>query len=228
MVISALMSKEYDLVNELGPKNWLDVVAGRAVVEGHRMNLPELVAVGTNLAKMIKEVRYNDDSFGRVIACGLDLERRIEEEKYEYERIDFLDDLYIGTENNMSSIDWEYQLIYARKRFCIIMMMPEYYGSCPGRDITKERADRCIRGVFEDSSFETYQKVESREINGDQEFTKITYYDHKGREILKVVDYNHEGEIKRGRVETYYFDDKSQAEKAWMGVKNAFISGQKK
>lgn len=222
------MIKEYDLTNELGPKNWLDCVAGEAVVQGHRMNLPELVAAGTCLSKMIRETSFFDDGFGKVIAYGKELERRLREEKREFEKIEFIDDLFVGPEKDKSCVDWEYMFIYAQRRYQIMMMMPEYYGRCPNWDLVKEKADESIRGVLDDPGLTTYQRVETKAMNGEQEFVTVVYLDRSGNEVFKAVDFNHEGEIKRGRIETYYFDHKSQAEEAWLGVKDAFISGRRR
>jgi len=222
------MKKEYDLINELGPMNWLDMVAGEAVVLGHCLNDPCLVTEGTKLAILIKEIHFDDDGFGKVEAFAESLEKELLNRK-EYEKTTvFIDELYSGSEKNKSLNEWEFDFNCVNGIYQILMFLPEYYYKEKLGEKAKVKAQEEIQKVFGISSLDCLRKEIDRSICGSQYFETTTYFDKNNKKVCVTIDFNHEGSTKRGWSEFYYFEDFATASKAWLGVREAFISDQKK
>jgi len=223
------MGVEYDITNELGPCNWLDAIAGEAIILGHDHHEPLLVIQGTRLAGMLREIKFDDGRFGTVEALGKDLEKALEVIKKKVRTTMFIDDLYVGGEKaRRSSIDWEYDLMCENGIYQINMYLPVYYGTAMLSEPAKVMAERGVRSLFEDPSFLSY-RIEELETKYESQVIKyIKYFDKKGRLVRMTVDFNHEGSPARGWNERYYFVDFAEAMRGWEEVKRAFISGRKR
>lgn len=220
--------KEYDLSNELGPQNWLDVLAGEAVMLGHMINDPLLVAKGTHLAQQIRCIRYDDDDFFWVVAEGKWLVKELETVKMSRGRTVFIDELYLGKEKKKSLYDWEFDLIYADKQYWIRMTLPVYASQDDLNCKEKLAGEKAVSECFPDSSFQSYQTDVQKTVYDSQTLTYTSYFDEKGKRLKRVCDFNHEGQYwYRGRVEDYFFDDFYAAWSAWTKMKEA-ISSQKR
>lgn len=215
------MQGEYDLVNELGSGNWIDVVSGEAVVMGHAGGDPELVVLGTSLAKMVQEIKYNDDKFSLVEAAAIYLGNKIKERKSRDKYSIFIDEIFEGDEKHKPLDRWEYDLILGDGRYEIKMMLPVYdkYTLVDNRKI---RAEKAVMECFEDPSFRVYKKIEQIVDYTTQVFKYTSFYDKEGKLIRRTIDHDHEGGFYRGWVDMFFFDKFEDAWNAWNKVKDAY------
>ena len=211
---------EYELTQELGQPNWIDEIAGEAVVLGHTLNDPELVALGTNLSQKSREVSFCDDRFCRVEGLALSLDNRLREIKSVDKLALFIEDIYDGDERNKPLDRWEYDLIFCEGRYQIKMLLPRY-DKYTLKDEAKLAAEREVRGCYMDPSFESYKKEEHTIDYVTQVFKIYMYYDDDNKLIRRVIDHDHEGGWYRGWIDMFYFDDFETAWNAWTKVKAA-------
>lgn len=210
------MRVEYDLINELGRSNWIDLVAGEAVVIGHSIPDPFLVAQGTRLASMVKDIRYDDDRFVLVEALAVDLQLRLQEIKNMEKSCIFIDDIFEGNEKNKPLDKWEYDLICCDRRYEVRMLLPRFDASTPV-DSRKELTTNGIRNQIPD--FDKYLKVVEEHDFQTQVFRVEKYIDDNKVLRCRIVDHDHEGGWYRGWIEVYYFDTFEEAIRAWGVVK---------
>ncbi len=212
------MRKEYDLTNELGPQNWLDVVAGEAVVLGWFLKDVELTMKGTMLAESIAKVHFDNDDFLKVEAQALDLVRVIEEKKKSQSLVFFVDEICEYDGKNKSLNKWEYSLILSEGRYQIMMLMPEYFDREPP-DGGKLKIEEIIRESFRNPSFDELIKVEDSKKMGVQKMDTTDYYTRDKKLICHKVDFDHECKSKRGQIVTYHIDDYAQSIALWTKIK---------
>lgn len=208
------MRKEYDLTNELGPQNWLDVVAGEAVVLGWFLKDVELTMMGTMLAKGIDKVRFDRDDFFKVEAQALDLVKIVEEKKKNQSSVLFMDEICEYDGKNKSLNKWEYSLILNEGRYQIMMLMPEYFDREPP-DNGKSKVEEIIRESFTNPAFGELVKVEDSKMMGIQKMDTTDYYTSDKKLICHKVDFDHECGWKRGQIVIYHIDDYGQSIVVW-------------
>ncbi|HOX96697.1 MAG TPA: hypothetical protein PLI45_04975 [Candidatus Woesebacteria bacterium] len=217
------MRKEYDLINELGPRNWLDTVAGEAVFLGYQLRTPELSAKGTALAKLIREIRFDDDAFFVVQCTGIALQEEIAQVKKKVKETVFIDDIYTGKEKKEALLDWEYDLIMVDGRYQIQMILPVYYDKAILNDERKQRSEKWVRSKLGEICLENCRVEEVLTQYESQIFTYTKYFDEKENMRYETVDFNHEGSPARGWMEYFFFDDWNQACEAWSGIKEVYF-----
>lgn len=220
------MKKEYEIIDELGPRNWLDVVAGEAVLLGHMIKDSILVTRGTELAGRVKGTSYSSDEFGEVIGLGKSLLESVKGVREKMKSMEYFDAIFVGSEKNKDCFEWEYDFIFADGKYRIELMLPEYYDRLKLVESKKIEVEMAIREVFVNPRFEEMRMVEWSFVCNDQDFVNRCVCDDKGEEIYKSVDFCHEESAKRGRNEFYYFTDFDLALRAWQGVKEVFTSSQ--
>jgi len=71
------MHEHYDIINQLGPRNRFDRLAGEAVLAGNKYHDPELGELGAQLAYLIKTIRYDSDKYFLIVGKAQDIEDRI-------------------------------------------------------------------------------------------------------------------------------------------------------
>jgi|WetSurMetagenome_2_1015567.scaffolds.fasta_scaffold72599_1 hypothetical protein len=218
------MNKEYDLTNELGPQNWLDMVAGEAVIWGHCLNDPMLVAMGTELSLLVQKIRFDDDKFALAEAKGRALERKLAEKKEAKKTTVFIDEMCMGKEGNKSLYDWEFDLVFTDGKYQIQMILPVYYDREKFNEEVRTVAEVQIQASFSDPSFENYEKESVSTVYESQIFVNTRYYDEQGKLLKRTVDFNHEGSSARGWNDFYYFDDFKMAFGTWEEMKKAILS----
>jgi len=212
------MRKEYDLANELGPQNWLDVVAGEAVVLGWFLKDVELTMAGTMLAESVAKVHFDRDDFFRVEAQALNLVKVIEEKKKSQSLVLFMDEICEYEGKNKSLNKWEYSLILSEGRYQIMMLMPEYFDREPP-DGGKLKVEEIIRESFNNPAFGELIKIEDSKMMGVQKMDTTDYYTHDKKLICHKVDFDHECKWKRGQIVTYYIDDYAQSITVWTKIR---------
>lgn len=212
------MREEYDIINELGSRNWLDVAAGEAVILGYFSSDVELEMLGTALAQRLNEVRFDDDNFFKVEAQATDLQERIERKKKEQGMILFIDEICEYEGGRKSLCKWEYGLTLAGGRYEITMMMPEYYG-CPPNTEYRELIEDVIRASYSNPKFDELVIVNDSKIIGHQKMDTPKHYTVDGKLICRVVDFDHEDGPKRGMNIFYYFDEYAQVMNTWVKMK---------
>ena len=212
------MRKEYDLAHELGPQNWLDVVAGEAVVLGWFLKDAELTMRGTMLAEGIAKVHFDDDSFFKVEAQALDLVKTIEERKKDQTQVQFLDEICEYDGKNKSLNKWEYSLILSGGGYQIMMLMPEYFDREPPDD-GKSRVEEIIWESFKDPAFGELVKVEDSKMMGVQKMDTTDYYTHDKKLVCHKVDFDHECKWKRGQIIIYHINDYAQSITVWTKIR---------
>lgn len=217
------MTREYDLTNELGKGNWIDAIAGEAVVLGRTSNNPELTALGTELAIMIKSIRYDDENFCLVEAKAEWLSQLVEETKKRDRTCLFIDDIFEGDEKHKPLDKWEYDLICVDNRYQIQMVLPRYV---PGMSVVgeREKVSELIRSIYD--GFEDFVQTEEFMDYTTQLFRISKFFDGE-KLVSRIVDHDHEGGMFRGWLEIYYFDEFVVAYEAWERVKK-YLSDAKK
>ncbi|MFZ3068711.1 MAG: hypothetical protein WA052_00135 [Microgenomates group bacterium] len=208
------MRKEYDLTNELGPQNWLDVVAGEAVVLGWFLKDVELTMKGTRLAESIAKVHFDRDDFFKVEAQALDLIKVIEEKKKSQSLVLFMDEICEYDGKNKSLNKWEYSFILSEGRYQIMMLMPEYFDREPPDD-GKSKVEEIIRESFRNPTFGELVKIEDSKMMGVQKMDTTDYYTCDKKLICHKVDFDHECGWKRGQIVIYHIDDYGQSIAVW-------------
>lgn len=218
-----MLERDYDLINELGPQNWIDAVAGEAVVMGFVLRKPELEMKGTALAKLAREIQYNSDDFGRVEAMARSIKREIETMQTLRGPIK-IDELYFGDERfRRSSVDWEFQFVFEQGRYQIQIILPVYYGNDRLNDGIKLVAETIVKNSFEDPSFGSYQYDEVVVDYVIQTMKISNYRDNTGKLLRRVIDHSHEDGYSRGIHDTYYFDDFVKATNIWREISRSVI-----
>ena len=207
--------KEYDLINELGSQNWLDIVAGEAVVLGHLFHDAELVMRGTSLAAKLTEVHFDDDNFPKVEAEALSLLKVLDRAKKFREETVFLDEICEYEGGNRSLNKWEYDLILAKGVYQIQMYMPEYFGERPSDEYLSVEA--VIRESYGD--FGKFQRCDKSQEYGGQKMDTTDYYTNDGRLVCRRTDFTHECGWKNGVSINYYIDDALQAVETWAKIR---------
>lgn len=215
------MKNEFDLVNELGPANWLDAVAGEAVLLGALLRDPEVEILGKELAKMISEIRFDDDHFSEVEAFAKGLEKELAKKLEEREHTVFIDSVRQSEQERWPTRVWEYDLLHL-KRYQVWLNLPVYDNPTDLEDDEKKKAEEAVRQCFSDPSFGSYQKTVTRVVNQGQLFITTLYHDSKGKLLRKIVNHEHADSLTaKGWLEKFYFDDFVTAMEAWRGVRKA-------
>lgn len=213
------MGKEHEIICEIGPKNWLDTVAGEALLLGSLTYDKDLEMAGNLLAKKLSEVNYYSDSFSQVQAMGVDLVKRVEEVKTGKPML-FIDEISVRSEvsGKKSLNSWEYDLLLANGTYRIYILFPEYYGPQPP-DQGKEEVVGMIRKSISEA-FGGALRVEKYQKKVDVQTSDVSdYYTANNDLVGHVVDFNHECGYKRGIIEHYYMRDYAQAIKVWEKAK---------
>lgn len=214
-----MKEREYDLVNELGPGNWLDAVAGEAVVLGFAMRDPDLEMRGTYLARLIAETPYDHDGFGRVEAYAIGLMEKISRELKKQKNVLKIEEIYRGvSEFRRSSCEWEYDFVYAEGRYQVQMILPVYYDGQKLNEAEKKMAEKVARSAFTDPSFESCRVSEVYTDYVTQGVTTRSFWDGE-KLVRRTVLHNHEDGCSHGWRETYYFDDFETAMKVWRVIR---------
>ncbi len=211
------MPKEIDISNELGRCNWMDVVAGEAVVLGRVMNEPHIVARATELSSRLREVDYNADAFSRLQAEAVWLEGQIVALKDRKNGAIFIDEKCVYRGKEKSCIDWEYDFIFVDGRYQINMLMPEYTSMVPSDQGSGEISGE-LKKICEAGKGEINEVVRDDLMGGVQEITIVEGKDAAGITIWRKADFVHECGWKRGSIRVYFFDGFIEANQAWRGV----------
>jgi len=71
------MNESYDIINQLGPRNRFDRIAGEALAESEKYKDRILADLGAELATLVKTIRYDSDKYYLIIAKAQEIEERI-------------------------------------------------------------------------------------------------------------------------------------------------------
>lgn len=209
--------KERDLTYDLGKKNWIDAIAGEAVVLGMSIRNPQLEAAGTELARLVREIPYDSDRFALVIANARGLVEAIDRAIRERQQTTYIDTVFKG--ESVAKKDrwsWEFNLIFATGRYEIQMILPVYAGNAILLAEKKKKAEMVVCSFFRDPEFETYNRSDVNLDHGSQQYRTTSYRDSETGKLLRVItDHDHEGYAYRGWYEVFYFDDFETARSAW-------------
>lgn len=213
--------KEFNLTRELGRANWIDSLAGEAVVLGFASNYPELEMMGTELAIMTREIPYYDDNFSKVIAYAMHVQKEIERAINTKWKTVWIDTIYEGESlEKRNARTWEYDLLCTEGVYQILMVLPVYQGCDILENEKKLQAEIAVGKFFGNEIFETCRKEIAETNYASQLLVTASYYDNEsGRLLKRVTDHNHEDGYCRGRQEIYFFEDYETAIRAWNKVK---------
>lgn len=217
--------KERDLSYELGRANWIDNIAGEAVLLGAELRRADIEIAGTELAKMVREIQYNDDRFAKVIAFARAVTRQVDTAIRERHETTYIDAIYKG--ENLAKRDrwsWEYNIIYAIGRYQIQMILPVYLGNDVLLQKKKLEAERIVCGSFADPSFTEYKKEVNELDYSSQMYKAVSYRDQDGELLRVTTDHDHEGQPYRGWCDVFYFRDFETAWNAWQEMKKVVSS----
>ncbi|KKT48907.1 MAG: hypothetical protein UW42_C0044G0002 [Candidatus Collierbacteria bacterium GW2011_GWB1_44_197] len=223
------MGKEYDLMNELGRGNWIDAVAGEAVVLGSYLNDLELVAKGTELAEMVRAIKYDSDGFYLVEVKAKQLEAVIVRLKETEARSVYIDKFCLG-EEVFGKVDdeWEFDFVLAERRYEIRMMLPTYRDKVKLNDRVKALAESETLSVVTEHGAKLLTTEVVRKVFSNQEYITTCFYD-EDRLVRRIIDHQHDPADRtgRGHLDIFYFDDFETATKAWKMVREATTSSKK-
>lgn len=221
------MRKEYDLIRELGRGNWIDEVAGEAVLWGYSDVDPDLEARGNELARMVREIKYDSDKFYLVEAFAREIIEIVERKKERDSA--FIDTFSSGEATKWPSDEWQYEFACINKIYRVRITLPCFYSDdeLSGND----RLETVVMAYFKDPTFSSYmlEKHHSKSKYTRQNIWTNKYYDdNKHRLIREIVVHEHQDDSSRGFNEIFYFESLSQAVEAWTALRMAFTLDQKK
>lgn len=213
--------KERDLTYELGRQNWIDALAGEAVVLGFTLRKPELEMMGTSLASLVREVPYNNDNFSKVIGLAQGLETKIKRVLEAETKTIYIEEIYEGESlPKRNSRSWEYDFVFSGGQYQILMILPVFQGNEVLLEEKKKLAEAAVCGVFGDSSFESYEKQIIETDYVTQKYITTSYVDEKMRLLRRITRHDHEQGYFEGWHEMYFFDDFATANEAWKKVRS--------
>ncbi len=215
------MGIEYDLMNELGRGNWIDAIAGEAVVLGSYLRDPELVARGTELADMVRTIKYDCDDFYLVEARAKQLEAEIVKLKQSKACIVFIDKICLKEElYGKVDDEWEFDFILGEGRYEIRMLLPTYRDKEKLDDREKMLAESKVLSLVTERETKSLTKEVVRKFLSNQEYITSFYYDGE-RLVRRTIDHQHNPADRsaRGHLDIFYFDDFDTATKAWMELR---------
>ena len=215
------MTKEYDIINELGRGNWIDEVAGEAVLLGYSCVDPDLQAKGAELAQMVRETKFDSDQFYRVIVAAKELQTLVRLQKERNSA--YIDKIVDYGEGNGSKGEWQYELSCISTIYQIRITLPEFYAD---RELAeKDVMESAVMNGYDDPTFSKYEKVRKVEksiFTRDATWSE-KYFDDKHRLIREIDVHEHRDDSTRGFREVFYFEDFSDATKAWLAMKEVMI-----
>jgi len=220
------MRKEYDLISELGRGNWIDEVAGEAVLLGYSCADPELEARGAQLSMLVREIKFDSDQFYRVEVAAKELQRLVGIKKRQ-ESV-FLDKIVECETDRWPNNDWRYVLNCIEGVYRIQIVLPTFYSE---RELSgKNDMESAVLKTYADPSFLSYERkrVVGKSIFTQQKVWNDSYYDQENKLRREVVVHEHQDDSSRGFREVFYFDGLAQAATAWTSLREAFTSGRKK
>jgi len=215
-------------IYELGRGNWIDTVAGEAVVLGSFLKDLELVARGIELADMVRAIRYDSDDFYLVEARAKLLEEEIVKLKQAQARMIYIDEICPGAEKvGKPDDEWEFDFILVEQRYQI-RMLPTYRDKVKLNDRAKILAESEMVGSLTERETKILTKEVVRKVFGDQEFITTCYHDGDLL-VRRTIDHQHDPADRsaRGHLDIIYFDDFETATKAWKVVREVTTSGRK-
>ncbi|KKT51804.1 MAG: hypothetical protein UW44_C0008G0126 [Candidatus Collierbacteria bacterium GW2011_GWB2_44_22] len=202
------MGKEYDLMYELGRGNWIDAIAGEAVMLGFTLRDAELEVRGAELADLVKKIRYDDDEFYKVEVYARSLEMELSRIKDEIKKTIFIDKIRKEEKPRWPTRDWEYELLFVEGKYQIWMNLLDYNDQILLTNPEKTLAEEGIRQFFSDPSFKNYRYLYEETENQGQKFRVMVWRDFDGKILRKIVNHDHaDGGINKGWLEKYFFDD---------------------
>lgn len=221
------MRKEYDLIRELGRGNWIDEVAGEAVLLGYSCVDPDLQTKGAELAQMVREIRFDSDQFYRVIVAAKELQAQVKQQKERNSA--YIDKIVDYGEGNGPKGEWQYELSCISTIYQIRITLPEFYAD---RELAeKDKMESAVMSCFADPTFSKYEKV--RKVGRKSIFTRDAtwsekYFDANHRLIREIDVHEHKDDCTRGFREVFYFDGLTSAATAWTCLREAFTSDRKR
>lgn len=223
------MGRERGITDELGYRNWIDSLAGEAIMLGERIREPELVVRAAGLARMAREIPYLHDRFSQVIAEAMYIEGIVAGLKNREQSI-FIEHLFENEEERAyGSIEWDYMFLVVKGTYEIRLNLQIYRTKEDLKRGCKERIVKKLCAFFDDPSFESYTKQREEKIWEGQDFVTTRIYDHEGRLIRRIIDHEHEpvGDPSRGHQDIFFFEDAAIAQKAWAEIELEVTSSRK-
>lgn len=217
------MRKEYDLIRELGRGNWIDEVAGEAVLLGYSCVDPDLQAKGAELSQMVREIKFDSDQFYRVIVAAKELQELVRRQKERNSA--YLDRIVDYEMDDGPKNEWQYELSCISTIYQIRITLPAFYTD---RELDeKDKMESAVMSCFDDPTFSKYRK--ERKVGRKSMFTHEAtwsekYFDDKHRLIREIDVHEHQDDSSRGFREVFYFDGLTSAATAWTSLREAFTS----
>lgn len=221
------MKKEYDLMYELGRGNWIDAIAGEAVVLGFVLRDPILEVKGTELATLITKIKYDNDEFFKVEACVKSLEQELSRVKSERKQAIFIDSVGNGENRPWPAKPWEYEFIFVGGKYQIWMNLPVYQDKTVLSDTEKVAVEMAVRQFVTDPSLENYQYHHEETVCQSQTFRVMRWTDADGEVIRHIINHDHADNLGKGWLEKFYFDDFGIAVEAWKSARDVVTSDRK-
>lgn len=204
--------KEYDIQNELGPKNRFDDIAGKAILLGLQLKNNKLTALGTELGDMIRTIPFNHDHFYKVIAKKNQVESYIQElgiEKDKKNENNFKNEKLRDNEK-----EWTYELTEKENQFCIIVHNYRFSGCTSKRE---ESIIQMLKNEFDLNKLRL--KNEHYDHSNYYSTDYDSYLDKNEEKKYEHVFHIHEDGVNVGCAHLFYFSDITQAKRLWEKIK---------
>lgn len=205
---NSISQKEYDLINELGPANRYDKLAGEAQVFGTRWHMSSLIRMGKSLAELIANTPYDHDDFSKVIALANEIELKIEEYSKYTRQIETIKD-----QNSGYYPTWEYSLIDYNGGYIISI------SNWHNRGDLEDPAAKEITQLLEDYVGPLLDPAQTTDVIKNQ--NTITKYLNNDGEVIKEHIFHVHESGEEGFDDRYYFYDLELAEICWNKIKSA-------
>lgn len=210
-------TENYDIINELGPKNRYDRLAGEAQIVGTQYKDRKLVDDGRDLAKLIIEIPWTSDKYYLIEAKAGAIESRIKAIKIEWAG---------AVETDMArSRYFSFSIVYKPETECweLFMGIGRTAGYIPNDEIHIEFLNK-ILDHFKLRGDITESKRNTSEVDGDMPFWReeTTWTDSKGRIIYDKVYHSHDNMTDVGILEYFNFfesEDIDFALSVWNEIK---------
>lgn len=213
---------EYDLARELGRGNWVDAVAGEATILGYALHDSRLELKGEELARMVREIKYDSDNFSRVEAYAIGLAEELEVMKAKAETNAFIDS--VPGEKSFGD-NFQYDFLESKGRYQIKISHFDFSDNRVLKDKIKLEVEARLASFLKTLNCSESVEEVVHPLNM-QKFVTTTYFDKEGMVLRKIIIHDHQDKYSKGFIEIFFFDDFSTAIQAWVEIKEKLILDQ--
>lgn len=219
------MREGYDIINQLGPANRFDRLAGEAHIAGAKYHDRKLVDLGTELAKLIKTIPYDSDKYYLIVAKAQEIEDQL---KSISKNQDEVEDWFFSYEGY--DFTFSHDKILGRYRITVGVERAKLYEMSD--PIEKKIRPQILKWFESQGSIDKIKDGHdlpvpfegSISVSADHDDGTILWKDQRGRVIFQWVGFTHGNGEESGEWETFFFygpDGEKAARDFWNQIKTA-------